>query len=81
MVVKARGVAAAAGRSLTRRCWPSNAMPSSEECTSAERDSDRVRHQEVTDGLIRHPLAGGTKPPISALKQILGWKGVTELSD
>lgn len=60
VVVKARGVV---GRSLTRRCWPSNAMPSSEECTSAESDSNRVRPQEVNDGLLRHPLAEGRNHP------------------
>ena len=48
-----------------------NAMTSSAERTSAESKNSRLPHREVTDG----PSNGGTKQPISVLKQILGRKG------
>ena len=44
---------------------PSNAMTSSEERTSAESESSRLIHREVTDGLLR-PTSR------SVLEQILG---------
>ena len=36
-------------------CWPSNAMTSSEERTSAETNSSTLLHREVTDGLLHLP--------------------------